>query len=47
MDKGRAAEEMYVVFGGVEGSVCDAVWTRVLLDVYRGLGEGEAGVPAL
>jgi hypothetical protein len=35
------------VFGGVKGSECHAVWTCVLLGVYWGLGEGEAGVSAL
>lgn len=38
---------MHAVPGGAAGSGGDAVRARVLLDVHRGLGEGEAGVSAV
>jgi hypothetical protein len=47
MDQGGPAEEVYAVSGGVEGSRGDAVRTCLLLGLYRGLGEGEARVPAV
>ena len=39
--------EMHAVSGADERSQRDDVWSCVLLDVYTGLGRGEAGVSAL
>lgn len=38
---------MYVVFGDYEGSNGYRVWACVLLGVYCGVVQGEAGVSAL
>lgn len=47
MDSRRAAAEMYIMLGGVQGSQRNDVWARVLLDLCKRLGEREAGVSAL
>ncbi len=38
---------MHALSGADERSERDDVWPCVLLDVYSGLGGGEAGMPAL
>lgn len=47
MDSRRTAAEMYIMFGGVQGSQRNDVWARVLLDLYKRLGERKARVSAL
>lgn len=47
MDRGKAAEEVHTVFRGNEGSKRDYLRTRLLLDMYYRLDQGEAGVSAL
>ena len=39
--------KMHALSGADERSQRDDVWSCVLLDVYTGLGGGEAGVSAL
>ena len=41
------AEEMHAVPGRNEGPRCDVMRACVLLGLYRGLGEGEARMPAV
>jgi hypothetical protein len=47
LDQGKATEKVHAVSRGAEGSKCGALWTCLLLGLYRGLGEGEARMPAL
>ena len=47
MDSWPPAEEMHTMFGADEGSQRDHMRAYLLLDLHRGLGEGETGVSAV